>query len=124
MSDYFPDPKNLSRGAAELVRSKTLTFAKFSEANRERCQQAFHPIDSWSPQDWATAVAGEVGEACNLIKKMRRGEPIPKHDIADEIADAVTYLDLLAQRLGIDLGEAVLRKFNVVSERRDCGVRL
>ena len=78
---------------------------------------AFHPINHWSPTDWACAFAGEVGEACNLIKKRRRGEDIPTQDIAYEIADAIIYADLLAARLGISLEDAVREKFNIVSDR-------
>jgi NTP pyrophosphatase (non-canonical NTP hydrolase) len=37
--------------------------------------------------------------------------------IADELADVVTYLDLLAAVLGVDLGQAVADKFNEVSIR-------
>lgn len=83
------------------------------------------------------ALAGEVGEACNLIKKLRRldgkkkvantpedpGEIIA--DIGKELANAVAYLDLLAARLGLDdLGELYRDKFNEVSERNNCDIRL
>jgi len=44
--------------------------------------------------------------------------------IADEIADAMAYQDLLAARLGIDLGEAFVRKFNAVSARVGSPVRM
>lgn len=37
--------------------------------------------------------------------------------IADELADVLTYLDLLAEVLGVDLGRAAVEKFNEVSER-------
>jgi hypothetical protein len=67
--------------------------------------------------DWACALAGETGEACNLIKKLRRGDAIDTEDIGKELADVVIYADLLAARLGIDLGEAVVQKFNEVSDR-------
>jgi hypothetical protein len=40
-----------------------------------------------------------------------------RKQIADEIADVVTYLDLLAHVLGVDLGRAAVAKFNEVSER-------
>jgi NTP pyrophosphatase (non-canonical NTP hydrolase) len=80
--------------------------------------------DPWSPTDWMTALAGEVGEAANLIKKRRRGEYIPTADIATELADVQAYLDLLADNLGIDLAEATRAKFNVVSERVGSEVRL
>lgn len=95
-----------------------LTFRDLRIANLDRCLYAFHALEDWSPTDWGTAVAGEVGEALNLIKKMRRGEPIERNAVAMELADAVIYLDLLAARLGIDLGRAVAYKFNRVSERR------
>jgi NTP pyrophosphatase (non-canonical NTP hydrolase) len=102
-----------------------LTFAQLSRANRERCEQGFRrPVEDWSPTDWATAVAGEVGEACNLIQKLRRGETVDPNTIADELADAVMNIDLLCQRLGLDLGEAVRRKFNEVSRRVDCEILL
>ena len=38
-------------------------------------------------------------------------------DVAKELADVVTYLDLLAFRCGVDLGRATMDKFNEVSER-------
>lgn len=101
-----------------------LDFDRLRRANVRRCEDVFHPLNSWSPQDWACAMAGETGEACNLIKKMRRGEPIDLAEIGDELADVVIYADLLAARLGIDLGEAVRVKFNHVSTKRGSEVKL
>ena len=37
--------------------------------------------------------------------------------IADELADAIIYADLLATRLDVSLEDAIIRKFNEVSER-------
>lgn len=81
----------------------------------------------WTPGEWSNAVVGEVGEAANLIKKVRRGdltmeEARPK--LAKEFADAVTYLDILAYQCGIDLGQATLEKWNEVSERVDVDLRI
>lgn len=82
-----------------------------------------------APTDWACAMAGEAGETCNAVKKLRRLEsggntakdPQTEAEhvaqIANEIADTIIYCDLLAARLGIDLGEAVREKFNIVSIR-------
>lgn len=95
-----------------------LTFADLRRENVARCYASFHALEDWSPTDWGTALAGEVGEALNLIKKMRRGEPVDRCAVAGELADAQIYLDLLAARLGIDLGRAVAYKFNRTSERR------
>lgn len=94
-------------------REMGLTFDELRLANVRRCETAFHPLDEWTPADWMTAVAREVGEAANLIKKARRTDyadlDTQRSDIADEIADAVICLDLLAGLLGIDLDEAIVR---------------
>lgn len=110
-----------------------LTFSKLRNANVKRCEDVFHPLDSWSPTDWATAMAGECGEACNNIKKLRRlaGSPDTKYEqtrliyeTGKELADLVIYADLLAARLDIDLGYMVANKFNEVSEKRGSKVTL
>jgi len=74
----------------------------------------------WSLAEWCNAVTGELGEAANLIKKVQRGDYTldeARQDLADEFADIVTYLDILAMRAGVDLGEATRSKFNMVSTR-------
>lgn len=105
-------------------------------ANVKRCEEVFHPICDWSPTDWACAMAGEQGEVCNAVKKLRRladgtntkKDPQTEEEcinlIADELADTIIYADLLAARLQINLAEAVRAKFNVVSERMQSSVRL
>ena len=107
-----------------------LTFKRLREQNAMRCVSMFHPIGDWSPTDWGCAMAGEAGEACNLIKKLRRLDGADwdidtpeererlRKAIALEIADVVIYADLLAERLGIDLAHAVTTKFNKVSHER------
>lgn len=115
-----------------------LSFERLRAANVERCEGSYHPLAQWSLTDWATAAAGEMGEVCGVVKKIRRITSDPDMfiglsgstvapligDLADEIADTVIYLDLLAARAGIDLGQAVRAKFNVVSDRVDSEVRL
>lgn len=119
-----------------------LTFDELRAANVTRCNGAFHPIEEWSPTDWACAMAGEAGEACNVVKKIRRIWPSQElahqecirqdeHDmallvelLAEEIADTIIYADLLAARMGIDLGRSVSEKFNKVSRRVGSNVRL
>ena len=93
-------------------------------ANADRCEDVFHPIDSWSETDWATALGGEAGEALNKIKKRRRGDDVSVDAVAEELADVLIYMDLLAQRMGIDLNVAVEKKFNKVSEERGCAIRI
>lgn len=106
------------------------------QANVRRCEEVFHPLHSWSPTDWATAMAGEAGEVCNAVKKLRRladGTNTAKDpqteaeaikDIGAELADTIIYCDLLAARLGIDLSFEIECKFNEVSRLRSSSVRL
>lgn len=103
-----------------------LGFDELRRANVARCEDVFHPLMSWNLAEWGCAAAGEVGEACNVAKKIHRGDfdsselwlAKAYEDLGAELADAVIYLDLWAARAGIDLGEAVIAKFNRVSEKR------
>ena len=103
-----------------------------------------HSGQDWTVSDWALAVAGETGElaevlllyslmtmslgkAENIMKKMRRKDfdgDIAISDISEELADVVIYLDMLADSLGIDLGKAVVYKWNKKSEQFDIPLRL
>ena len=117
---------------------RELTFTRLRKANVARCEEVFHPITAWSLTDWATAAAGELGEACNVIKKMRRFEgshndPARNIDpesaegklmLGHEIAEVVIHQDLLAARAGIDLAGAVQEKFDLVSRREGSGIVL
>ena len=109
-----------------------MNMVKFSEASLERCEspRGFgRGLETWSLSDWMTATLGELGEAANVIKKLNRhrdgtrGNAIAETEealteqLADELADAFIYLDLLARRAGIVLQDAVIRKFNKTSEK-------
>ena len=93
----------------------------------KRVEQGFrHTLESWDLMQWGAAAAGEMGEALNVCKKVKRAEmsmpggiPLEKarEALGDEIADTIIYLDLLAARAGIDLEEAIGRKFDIVSQR-------
>ena len=73
------------------------------------------------------AALGELGEAANILKKVRRGDLTidnARDDVGRELADTVTYIFLLASRLDIDLGAAVVKKFNEVSDRVKSPIKL
>lgn len=101
----------------------------FSERNRRRCEalNGFnHPLNSWSLSDWMTATLGELGEAANIVKKINRHrdgirEEIPLETLnamlADELADAEIYLDLMFQAAGINRERAINQKFEKTSEK-------
>ena len=106
----------------------TFDIKQFAKVSKERS-------DVWgkvseqgplTPEYWGNALAGEVGELCNFLKKLartRKGmagakpEAELKVAIAKEIADVYTYLDLIATEFGIDWPMEVVNKFNEVSER-------
>lgn len=103
---------------------------RFSEQNRLRCESPSgfnHALSSWSLSDWTTAVAGELGEAANIVKKLNRvrdGIPGNKESeaelramLADEIADTAIYLDLMAQAAGLDLETVRDAKFAKTSAK-------
>lgn len=75
-------------------------------------------------------LAGEVGEACNVIKKLERerlgilGSRATVDELADELADVLICADLIAMHYGIDLEAAVARKFNATSEKIGLRTRL
>jgi len=111
-----------------------LTFKDLADANATRVMR-WHPkgLQDWSAMEWACAAAGEMGECCNAVKKLKRIEdqianlneperqltdkPSAVLAIGEEIADTVIYLDLLAQRLGIDIASFVRHKFNATSKK-------
>lgn len=120
-----------------------LTFESLTNANlqrlpvfRNRLGQIAHkqPDGSdWSLAEWTNAVAGEAGEACNMAKKIIRGDfgtPETESykqaclDLAKEFADVVIYADIGCMRAGWSLGAIVRDKFNEVSDRVGCTVKL
>jgi NTP pyrophosphatase (non-canonical NTP hydrolase) len=106
-----------------------LTFTELRDASASR-RDRWHGPDTvpWTGADWSNAMCGEAGEAANVVKKLRRHETgtASDHDpsvddlrgmLGLELADVVAYLDLLATYYGLDLGECVAAKFNLVSRR-------
>jgi NTP pyrophosphatase (non-canonical NTP hydrolase) len=73
-----------------------------------------------TPEYWGLALAGETGEACNLIKKHARDGLDVKDALAEELADVFIYLELTARFFGIDLERAISRKINeIIAERKE-----
>ncbi len=117
------------------------SFQEFGRINRARAQRWHRGgLDEWSVTDWSNALAGETGELCNAVKKFRRVEdklqagdgdtPQPrdieaaKKAIAKEIGDVYAYLDLTAQRFGLDTFTCIREAFNQISEREGMPERI
>ena len=118
-----------------------MEFGTLREANVARLPtfknargEVVHNADGsdWTLSQWLCAVLGELGELANIVKKFERGdfsngleelvdykdETITLREMmAKEFADVVTYLDIGAFRAGVDLGQAVVEKFNEISAR-------
>ena len=57
------------------MRGFPLTFERLRRKNVKRNRQSFKGnLEDWSLAEWSNAMAGECGEACNLTKKMLRGD--------------------------------------------------
>lgn len=103
---------------------------KLSEANQARQEQWENANEKLSLSYLGNAMAGELGEACNIIKKLDReliglrGSRASMNDLAEELADVIIYMDLLAARCGIDLEQAIKDKFNKTSEKYNLSVRI
>lgn len=102
-----------------------LDLAALRPINVQRATEGFKCYDNQPLTYWTTALAGEVGELCNMIKKMQRVErggvdggssytakDITKEMLKEEIGGIAIYLDLLASLLEIDMEEAIIDTFN------------
>ncbi|WP_156453779.1 MazG-like family protein [Methylobacterium sp. CCH5-D2] len=111
--------------------SESVTLAALHAANKARQTEW---CEGGAPEpDLAfrgNELAGETGEACNVIKKLERerhgwrGSRATPDQLAEELADVVICADLCAVTAGIDLGAAVVAKFNATSEKVGLTTRL
>lgn len=96
-------------------------FTSLRAANAAR--QKLWGSASQGPLYRAVELAGEVGELCNVVKKLEReklglvGSRATKEQLEDELGDGLICLSLLALEYGIDLDAAAARKFNKTSEK-------
>ena len=99
-----------------------MRFKDFQKINLARNQKAkaFRKCKKWNMSDWTTSLAGEVGEFANIWKKVRRGDftlDEKREELGKELADVITYADLMMTKLGLDTGKTVIAKFREVSQR-------
>lgn len=107
----------------------TVICGTLREANATR-QAEWDKDDRITLSYRGNEMAGEVGEACNIIKKLDRermgirGSRATVAQLAEELADVVICADLIAMHEGIDLDAAVAAKFNATSEKVGLQTRL
>lgn len=107
---------------ANRVSDALMEFSTLREANEARQRD-------WCPEQLpdlsfrGNEIAGEVGEVCNVIKKLERerlgwrGSRDTIDHLAEELGDVVICASLIAIAAGIDLDSAVEAKFNATSEK-------
>jgi NTP pyrophosphatase (non-canonical NTP hydrolase) len=105
-----------------------MTFDDLRTANFERQKE-------WTPQGVSLSfrgveLAGETGEACNVIKKLERerlgirGSRSTFLHLRQELADVIICVDLIAMDAGINLEDAVRETFNNTSYMNELKTRL
>ena len=123
-----PPPENLfGRDASVALSAGPLTLEKFSAMNRRRCEshhgfsESLQPDSKYTLLAWACSIASEAGEVCDAVvgyeglKERRSGKT--REDIADELADVITYSDLAIQKLGLWTPDVLVKKFHAVNAR-------
>lgn len=125
-----PGPLSSATGSPQQMTSNnhSAKAGVMTEYSTLRAANAARQLE-WDAGNQITAayrgneLAGEVGEACNVIKKLERermgirGSRASVAELADELADVLICADLIALHYGIDLEAAVARKFNATSEK-------
>lgn len=98
------------------------TLGNLIRANRTR-QLEWDPGSNIDLAYRGNELAGECGEACNVIKKLARermgipGSRDTLEHLAEELADVIICVALVADSEGIDLAKAVASKFNATSRK-------
>lgn len=111
------------------VSGSALSFNALRAANIKR-QLEWCPDQTPAMSFRGNELAGETGEACNIIKKLERerhgwrGTRATREQLAEELADVVIVADLIANEAGIDLGESVRSKFNSTSLKYGLSVQI
>lgn len=104
-------------------------FRELREANIER-EKEWDPSDLITLEYRGNELGGECGEALNVIKKLARerlgirGSRDTVEHLAEELADVVICVDLIAMQMGINLDLAVRQKFNATSVKNGLRTRL
>lgn len=112
-----------------MVEAKTITLSQLQAAHVAR-QEEWCPDQKPDLSFRGNEMAGETGEACNVIKKLERerqgwrGSRATKEQLASELADVIHTAVLCAITAGIDIAPAVVAKFNETSEKNGLSSRL
>lgn len=128
-TELNPAPPAARTARSQQQLGSALCFQDLREANAKR-QREWCPDQTPDLSFRGNELAGETGEACNVIKKLERerqgwrGSRATREQLAEELADVIIVADLIALDLGIDLGEAVRAKFDATSAKYGLNVKI
>lgn len=114
---------------AEQPKFYSVTISSLQEAHVVR-QEEWCPDQKPDLSFRGNEMAGETGEACNVIKKLERerhgwrGSRDTIQHLGDELADVVHTAVLCAITAGIDLEPYVVSKFNETSDKNGLRTKL
>jgi NTP pyrophosphatase (non-canonical NTP hydrolase) len=118
-----------AKAKARPPAAPVIYYNTLAEANEAR-QLEWTNSDKLDLSYYGNAAAGEMGEACNVIKKLERerlgldGSRATVADLATELADVEIYVSLIAIKAKIDMNHAVFNKFNETSKKLGFRTRL
>lgn len=106
-------------------KNETDVLRQLQLATEDR-QKMYPGCEEWMLSQWGNALAGETGELCNFIKKIERDGSTPelREGLRKEIGDVVSYLAIICNKCGLDMGQEVIKKFNEVSDRKGCEIKI
>lgn len=104
-----------------------MNLNNFHRKNIARQHEAFAPAHPLTAL--VVCVQEEVGELAGAVLgvtgEKKRKAHLTKDDVLDAVADAMTYLSLVAGAVGCDDLESLLgNTFNMVSERAGSAIRI
>lgn len=113
-----------------------LDLNEFVKINHLRDTNCFNTPPDTLISYFGNGLAGEVGELCNMIKKIDRvkltgvdighsykASDITKHMLEEEVGGIMAYLCHICHRLDIDIEDAIINSFNAVSEEQNMPYR-
>lgn len=118
-----------TKQATDETAASVTEFSSLQEANIAR-QKEWDPDNRITLAYRGNELAGEVGEACNVIKKLERerlginGSRDTVEHLLEELADSVICSYLVAMHVGGDLEAAIVAKFNATSEKMNLKTRM
>jgi hypothetical protein len=114
-----------------------MDITEFQNKNEERCVTGFdHKLSDWSFMEWGAATSGEIGEACNKAKKLKRIEQSIKgnkagetkfnlkDDMAKEIVDGIIYSFLWLSAAGYNAEDVIREVFNSKSDEIGSDIKI